>query len=139
MHVIESQEDLFCDLLDEMGRDAFALVALDEPEQVLAEDLEDHADVGAVGAFVAKVVEKGDDMGSAGVCLRGRCWRMRVFWRGLDGRRGGRDQPLEELDLVQRRLGVPWRGLYDLQRDVPVQPALAMSTTDIKSNQIYSL
>ena len=83
MHVIESQEDLFCDLLDEMGRDAFALVALDEPEQVLAEDLEDHADVGAVGALVAKVVEKGDDMGSTGVRLRGRRWWMRVLCCGL--------------------------------------------------------
>ena len=126
MHVIESEEDLFCDLLDEMGRDAFALVALDEPEQVLAEDLEDHADMGAVRALVAKVVEKGDDMGSTGMRLCGRSRRMRVFWCGLYWRRGGGDQALEELDLVQCRLCVARRRLYDLERDVPVQPALAM-------------
>lgn len=71
MHVIETQKDLFCDLLDEMRGYALALVALDETEQILAEDLEDHADVGAVGTLVAKVVEKGDDMGSAGVGLCG--------------------------------------------------------------------
>jgi hypothetical protein len=37
-------------------------MAFDKPEEVLTEDLEDHADMDAVGAFMAEMVEEGDDV-----------------------------------------------------------------------------
>ena len=109
MHVIESQEDLFCDLLDEMGRDAFALVALDEPEQVLAEDLEDHTDMRTIWSTMTKVVEEADDVGPARVC-----------WVGGD-------DALEELNFVQGCLGVPGSGLDDLEGNVAVRSGMGPS------------
>lgn len=86
MHVIQPEQDLLRDLLDQSLRDAAALMALDEPEQVLAEDLEDHADVGAVRALVAEVVEEGDDVGAAGVGLGGGGRGVRVGGGGCDCR-----------------------------------------------------
>lgn len=106
MHVVEAEEDLLCNLLYEVLWDALALMALDEAEQVLAEDLEDHADMGTVGAFVAKMVEKGDDMGSPGVSLGRRGCGVRVGWGGTDGGSGGCDEALEELYLVEGGLCV---------------------------------
>ena len=98
MHVIESQEDLFCDLLDEMGRDAFALVALDEPEQVLAEDLEDHAVVldwlAVVGRGVEEVVEDAHHVCVARVC--GVCAR----------------ESTQQVDFVARSAGAEKRVSY---------------------------
>jgi hypothetical protein len=120
MHVVEALEDLLRDLLDEVFWDALALMPLDEAEQVFAEDLKDHAYVGAVGALVAKVVEEGDDMGSAWVGLGGRWGRVRGVGCGIYGRGGGCDETLEELDLVQRRFCVARGGLDDLEGDVPV-------------------
>ena len=67
MHVVEPEQDLLRDLLDEVHGHALVLMPLDEAEEVLSEDLEDHADVGAVGALVPEVVEEGDDVGAAGV------------------------------------------------------------------------
>ena len=58
MHVVESEEDLLGDLLDEVHGNALVLVSLNEAEQVLAEDFEDHADMGAVGSFVSEMVEE---------------------------------------------------------------------------------
>ena len=94
MHVIKSQKHLLCDLLDKMRRNALSLVAFDESQQILAEDLKDHANVGTVGPFMAEVVEERNNMGSTGMRLCGRGWRMRIFWCGLDGRRRGGDQAL---------------------------------------------
>ena len=64
VHVVEPKEDLLRDLLDEVHGDALVLVPLDETEQVLAKDLEHHADVRAVRALVPEVVEEGDDVRS---------------------------------------------------------------------------
>lgn len=58
VHVVEAEEDLLRDLADKWHGDTLVLVTLDEPEKVFAEDLEDHTYVGAVWAFVSKVVEK---------------------------------------------------------------------------------
>ena len=58
VHVVQPEHDLLRDLLDEVHRHALVLVSLDEPEQVLAEDLEDHADVDTVWTAVAEVIEK---------------------------------------------------------------------------------
>ena len=99
---------------------SLVLVPLDQPEQVLAEDLEDHADVRAVRALVSEVVEEGNDVGFARVGLRGREGRVRVVGGGCDGWGGGRDEPLEELDLVQGGFCVPWGGLDDLEGDMAV-------------------
>jgi hypothetical protein len=62
VHVVQPKEHLLRDLADEAARDARGLVPLDEAEQVLAEDLEHHADVLAMGADVRKVVEEGHDV-----------------------------------------------------------------------------
>lgn len=67
VEVVEAEEDLLGDLADDVLWHAAVLVALDEAEQVFAEHLEHHADVGAVGTVVSEVVEEGDDMAAAGV------------------------------------------------------------------------
>ena len=58
VHVVEAHKDLLCDLLDEVHGHALVLVALDESEQVLAEDLKHHADVRAVGSLDKKLVQE---------------------------------------------------------------------------------
>ena len=73
---------------------------LDQAEQVLAQHLEDHADVGAIGAFVFEGVEEGDDVLAPGVV-------------GL-----GLDDLAEQLDLVDGGLGVVGGRAYDLEGDV---------------------
>lgn len=117
VHVIETEQDLFGDLLAEMHGYAFVLMALDETEQVLSEDLEDHADVGAVGPLVSEVVEEGNDMGSAGMCEgggRGSVWVV-------GGRGGGGDESLEEFDLVEGGLCVSGCRFDDFEGNVAVQ------------------
>jgi hypothetical protein len=37
-------------------------VPLDQSEQILAEDLKDHADVDAIWALMSEMVEEGDDV-----------------------------------------------------------------------------
>jgi uncharacterized membrane protein len=56
VHVIETEEDLFCNLTNEMLGDALALVTLDEAEQVFSEDFENHAYMGSMGTFMSKVI-----------------------------------------------------------------------------------
>jgi hypothetical protein len=80
VHIVETKEDLLCDLANEMLWDAFSLMALDQPEEVFAKDFENHADVGSMRTFMAKVIQERDDVGSARMGLRGRRRR---------GRRGG--------------------------------------------------
>ncbi len=67
VHVVKSQEDLFRDLADDMHRNALVLVAPDEAQQVLAQDLEDHANMRAIRPFVAEVVEEANDVLPAGM------------------------------------------------------------------------
>ena len=59
------------------------LVTLNEAEEILSEDLEDHADMGAVGSLVTEVIEEGDDVGTTGMSLgRGRRG-VGVGWGGV--------------------------------------------------------
>jgi hypothetical protein len=37
-------------------------MSLDQPEQILSEDFEDHAHVNTIWAFMSKVVQEGDDV-----------------------------------------------------------------------------
>ena len=113
VHIIKAKKDLLCDLANEMLGDALSLMTLDQAEEVFSENFENHAYMGTMGAFMAKVVEEGDDMGSARVGLRGR--------GGGSGRRGGSgDEALEQLDLVERSLCVARGRFYDLEGYVAV-------------------
>ena len=56
VHIVKTKKDLLCNLADEVLWDAVLLITLDKAEEVFAEGFENHADVGAVGAFMAKVV-----------------------------------------------------------------------------------
>ena len=58
VHVIKAKEDLFSNLADKVLGNALSLMALDQAEEVFSEDFEDHADVGTMGTFMAKVVEE---------------------------------------------------------------------------------
>ena len=58
VHVIEAEEDLLRDLLDQMHWNALVLMTLDQSEEILPEDLENHADMGAVRTFVSEMIEK---------------------------------------------------------------------------------
>ena len=127
VHVIETEENLFCDLFDEGHRDTFVLMALDEAEEVFTEDLEDHADVGAVGPFVSEVVEEGDDMGATGVGVgRGR-GGMREGGGGGDGWGGRGDESLEEFDLVEGGLGIAGGGFDNFEGDMAVHSGRRIS------------
>jgi hypothetical protein len=59
------------------------LVTFDETEEIFSEDLEDHANMCAVGAFVAEMIEKGDDVGTTRVSLGRRGWGVGVGGGGL--------------------------------------------------------
>jgi len=88
VHIIEAKEDLFCNLANEMLGDALSLMTLDQAEKVFSEDFENHADMGSMGTFMAKVVQEGDDMGTTRMSLSGR-----GRWNGRGG--GGGDEALE--------------------------------------------
>lgn len=88
VEVVEAEEDLLGDLLDQGHRDSPVVPALNESKQVLAENLEDHADMRSVGPLVLKRVEEADDVLAAGMV-------------GL-----GLDDAVEKLNLVDCRLGV---------------------------------
>lgn len=108
MEVVESEEDLFRDLLDEReGEPADVVVILDQSEQTLAENLEHHADMRPVGGGVAEGVEEFDDVATS---------RVRIV-RG--GGRSGRNS-FEKLDLVESGLSVVLVGLDNLESDVTV-------------------
>lgn len=62
VHVIEAEEDLLCNLTNEMLGDALSLVTLDEAEKVFTEDFENHADVGSMGTFMSKMIKKSSDV-----------------------------------------------------------------------------
>lgn len=56
MHVVEPEQHLLRNLLDDVHWDALILVTLNQPEQILAEHLKHHADMGSVRALMAEVV-----------------------------------------------------------------------------------
>lgn len=98
---------MLCNLLDEVHRHTFVLVTPDQAEEVLAEHLKDHADMDAVGAAMAKMIEELDDMPTP--------WVTRRRLRGNDA--------LQQLYFVERRLGVAGRRLDDLEGNMSVEPA----------------
>lgn len=105
--IVETEEDLFSDLLNDVRRNSSVLIPLDEAEQVLSQDLEHHANMRSIGTSVAKVVEELNDMSPAGM----------VRIRG--------DETLEELDLVESGLGVVSVRLDDLESDVTLNPVVS--------------
>lgn len=58
VHIIKAKEDLLSNLANEVLGDALSLMPLDQAEKVFAEDFKNHAYMGTMGAFVAKVVEE---------------------------------------------------------------------------------
>ena len=58
VHIIKPKKDLFSNLADKVLGYALSLMALDQTEKVFTEDFENHADMGSMGTFVAKVVEE---------------------------------------------------------------------------------
>ena len=113
VHIIEAKENLFCNLANEMLGDALSLMTLDQAEEVFSENFKNHADVSSMGTFVAEVVQEGDNVGPAGMCLRGR-------GRGKGRSGGSGDEALEQLDLVERSLCIARGRFYDLEGDVTV-------------------
>jgi hypothetical protein len=100
VQVVEAEQHLLRDLLDQRHGDAAVVPPLYQPQQVLAQHFKDHAHVHAVWALVVERVEQADDVGAAGM----------VFIRV--------DDLLQQLDLVEGRLGVVGGGAHDLERDV---------------------
>jgi len=109
MHVVQAEEDLLADLAHESDWDALGLMSFDETKEVLAQDLEDHADVDTIWTLVLEMVEERDDVRTAEVGLVGR------------------DEALEKLDFVEGGLSVSGSGFDDLKSDVAVHPGLEMS------------
>lgn len=105
MQIVQPEQDLFRDLLDDMCRDSSMLVPLDQPQQVLSQHLEHHANVRPVGSDVPKVIKQLHGVSSSRV--------VRV----------GRDELLEELYLVQCGFGVMTIRFDDFERDMLVDPA----------------
>lgn len=58
MHVIETEENLLRNLLDQMHWNTLVLMTLDQAQEILAENLENHADMSPIRAFVSKMIEK---------------------------------------------------------------------------------
>lgn len=100
MEIVESQQDLFGDLLDKIHRNAAVVPPLDQAEQVLAQNLENHANVGSVGALVFERVEKADNVFPAGMV------------------RLGLNNLIEKLDLIDGGFGVVGGRTDDLERDM---------------------
>lgn len=59
---VQAHKDLSGDLLDEVERKSFVVVAFEDFEEVDAEDFEDHAEVVAIGTLVEEGVEKVEDV-----------------------------------------------------------------------------
>ena len=58
VHIIKAKEYLLSNLANEVLGDALSLMPLDQAEKVFSEDFENHADMGTMRTFVAKVVEE---------------------------------------------------------------------------------
>ena len=75
MHVIQTEQDLLSYLFDELHGNAFILVSSDEAQKILPQNFKNHADMCAVGAFMAEMIKERDDMRAAGMGMRrGRGW-----------------------------------------------------------------
>jgi len=60
VHIIETEQNLFRNLLADAHGHTLVLMPLDQTKEVLSEHLEDHANVGAVGALMPEMVKEGD-------------------------------------------------------------------------------
>lgn len=103
VEILESKKDLFSDDFDECARNAFALVPLDEGEEMLSERLENYADMGRLGSLVSKGVEKRDDMLAS----------------GMERRDGG--DARQQFNLIPSGFGITACGLDDLEGSMTVQ------------------
>jgi hypothetical protein len=81
VHLIQAQQYPICDLPNQRHGDSFILMSLYQTEQILAENLEDHADMNTIRAFMSGVIEEGYDERSAGVSVRRR-GRGGLGWSG---------------------------------------------------------
>ena len=88
VEVVQTQQHLLRDLFDEGHGDSSVVPPFDQTQEILPQHLEDHADVGSVGALVLKRVQEADDVLAAGVV------GIRL------------DDLIKELDLVDGGLGV---------------------------------
>ena len=52
VHIIQTQQHLFCDLLDQRHGDAAMVPALNQTQQIFTQHLEDHADMDTIGTLV---------------------------------------------------------------------------------------
>ena len=100
MQEIQSQQELLGNLLDKHHGNAAVLVAADEREQVLAQNLENHANMDAVGALVGKCVQQLDHV---------------IVPRMVDV---GAGNTVQELDLVDGRVRVVLGTAHDLHGHV---------------------
>ena len=107
MHVVQTQQDLFCDLLDQRHGDAAMIPPFDQTQEILAQDLEDHANVHAVGTAMLERVEQADHVSPTRVAG----FRL--------------DDLVEEFDLVDGGFGVVGGGSDDFQRDVSIGDGIA--------------
>lgn len=88
MKVIQTKHHLLGDLLDEGHGDPAVVPTLNQTQQVLSEDLENHADVDPVGALVFEGVKETDDM----------------FATGMGGL--GLDDAIQQFDFIDGGFGV---------------------------------
>lgn len=100
MEVVESEENLLRNLLDERHGDATVVPTLNETEQIFAQDLEDHAYMGAVGTVVLEGIKEADDMSTA--------WMVGLRL----------DYFAEKLYLIDGRLGVMGSGSNNFEGDM---------------------
>ena len=60
VHIIEAEQNLFRNLLADAHGHTLVLMSLDQTKEILSKHLEDHANVGAVGALMPEMVKEGD-------------------------------------------------------------------------------
>lgn len=103
MQVIQPQQDLFGDLLHQGHGYSSMIPSLDEPQQILPQDLKNHADMHPVRTFVLERIQKAHDMFLA------RVVRIRL------------DDLIQQLDLINGRLRIVRSRPDHLQRDMPAR------------------
>ena len=100
VEIIQTQQDLFCYLLDQWHWDASVVPSLDQTQQILSKHFENHANVHTIRTLVLERIEKTDDIGST-----------RMIWIRFH-------DLLQELDLIDCGLCIVSGGSDNLQRDM---------------------
>ena len=62
VHIVETQQNLLCNLLAEAHGHTLVLMPLDQAEKVFSKHFEYHANVGAVGSLVPEMIKEGNYM-----------------------------------------------------------------------------